>query len=181
VTVLETGRLVLREPRLEDADAAVGLYTDPVAMEFLGGVQPDAGADAEFVVRRWLERWEENGCGPFSIVRREDGRWLGRAGLLVWDARTWTHTTFASAGEHAQPELGWALARRHWGHGYATEAAVAVREWAYRERGVEKLVSLIAPANVRSRRLAERLDATPGETVTLFDNGPHVVWEHPRC
>jgi RimJ/RimL family protein N-acetyltransferase len=178
--VIETERLLLREPVLEDADPAVALLTDPVAMEFIGGVHPEAVADPEFVVRRWLERWEDNLCGPFSVVRREDGEWLGRCGLLVWDTRTWTQTTFASSGEYAQPELGWAFAREYWGSGYATEAALAVREWAYAERGVERLVSLIAPANVRSQRLAERLDAKPGETVELFDNGPHVVWEHPR-
>lgn len=178
--MIETERLVLRKPVLEDAEPAVALLTDPVAMEFIGGVHPEAAADPEFVVRRWLERWDENDCGPFSVVRREDGRWVGRCGLLVWDVRTWTHTTFGSAGEHAQPELGWALARAHWGCGYATEAAIAVREWAYAERGVERLVSVIAPQNVRSQRLVERLGATPGETVELLGNGPHVVWEHPR-
>jgi RimJ/RimL family protein N-acetyltransferase len=178
--VIETERLLLRKPRLEDAGAALALITDPVAMEFIGGVHPDAASDPEFVVRRWLGRWDANGCGPFSIVRREDGHWLGRAGILVWDVRTWTHTSFASAGEFAQPELGWALAREHWGSGYATEAALAVREWAYRDRRFERLVSAIAPKNLRSRRLAERLGATPGETVNLFDGGPHVLWEHPR-
>jgi RimJ/RimL family protein N-acetyltransferase len=179
-TVIDTERLVLRKPVLEDAQPALALLADPVAMGFLGGVHPDAVADPEFVVRRWLERWDENDCGPFSILRREDGRWLGRCGLLVWDARTWTHTTFAESGEHAQAELGWALASEHWGSGYATEAALAVREWAYRERDVGRLISVIAPDNVRSQRLAERLGATPGETVELFDHGPHVVWEHPR-
>jgi RimJ/RimL family protein N-acetyltransferase len=177
--VIETEWLLLRMPLLEDADAALDLITDPTAMEFIGGVHPDAATDPGFVVRRWLERWDDNGCGPFSIVRREDGRWLGRTGILVWDARTWKHTTFADAAEHAQPELGWALAREHWGQGYATEAASAVREWAYYERGVGRLVSLIAPANVRSERLAERLGCTRGETVDLWDTGPAVVWEHP--
>jgi len=178
--VLQTERLLLRKPVLEDAQAALDLLTDPVAMEFIGGVHPEAAADPEFAVRRWLARWEENGCGPFMVVRRDDERWLGRVGLLVWDVRTWTHTTFADAGEFAQPELGWALASEHWGKGYAAEAARAAREWAYAKRNVERLVSVIAPGNVRSQRLAERLNATPGETVELFDNGPHVVWEHPR-
>lgn len=177
--VIETERLLLRKPELEDAAAALDLITDPVAMEFLGGVHPDAADDPEFVVRRWLERWDGNGCGPFSIVRREDGRWLGRCGVLVWDVRTWTHTTFSTAGEFAQPELGWGLAREHWGRGYATEAARAVRDWARSERGFDHLISLIEPSNVRSQRLAERLGCTPGETIELFDNGPHVVWAHP--
>ncbi len=176
---LETERLLLRLPRLEDAAEAVTLLGDPEVMRFLGGDTVPA-EDAPAVVVKWIARWDDNDCGPFSIVRREDGRWLGRTGVLVWDVRTWTHTTFASAGEHAQPELGWALAREHWGNGYATEAALAVREWAYGDRGVGRLVSLITPANVRSQRLAERLGATPGETVNLFDGGRHVVWEHPR-
>jgi RimJ/RimL family protein N-acetyltransferase len=178
--VIETERLLLRMPVAEDAEAALELITDPVAMEFIGGVHPDARTDPGFVVRRWLERWDDNGCGPFCVVRREDGRWLGRTGVLVWDVRTWTQTTFANAGEHAQPELGWALAREHWGHGYATEAVLAVRDWARGDRGLQRLISVIAPTNLRSQRLAERLGATPGETVNLFDGGPHVVWEHPR-
>jgi RimJ/RimL family protein N-acetyltransferase len=178
--VIETERLLLRKPALEDAQAALELLTDPVAMEFLGGVHPDAASDPEHVVRRWLGRWDGNDCGPFSVVRLEDGRWLGRTGVLVWDARTWTHTTFTEAGENAQPELGWALVREHWGQGYATEAALAVRAWAYAEREFARLISLIEAANVRSQRVAERLGATPGGTIELFDNGPHVVWEHPR-
>ena len=177
--MIETERLLLRKPVLEDSQAALDLLTDPVAMQFLGGVHPDAAADPEFAVRRWLERWAENGCGPFSVVRREDGRWLGRVGLLVWDVRTWTHTTFETAGEFGQPELGWALASAHWGQGYATEAALAVRGWARADRGFERIVSLITPVNIRSQRVAQRLGATPGETVELFDNGPHVLWEHP--
>jgi RimJ/RimL family protein N-acetyltransferase len=55
-------------------------------------------------------------------------------------------------------------------------AAAAVRDWF----GHASLISLIAPDNVRSQRVAERLGATPAETVELADGGPHVVWEHPR-
>ena len=180
MTELRTERLVLRPPRLEDAGAFVALYTDPVAMKFIGGVHPDAALDPEWPVRIWLERWQQNGLGPFVVERREDGTVLGRAGLLVWDARTWNHGSFESAGEHAQPELGWAFIREHWGNGFATEAARAVRDWAYREQRIDRLISLIAPENVRSAGVAERLGAHPRETVTLFDTGSAVVWEHTR-
>ena len=171
MTLLETERLVLRPPTLEDARTLHELHCDPVAMEFLGGVHPDC-REGEWVVEYWRGRWRENSCGPFSI--------LGRAGLKVWDTRTWVASTYTEAGTHAQPELGWALAREHWGHGFASEAARAVREWAYAEHGVDRLISVIAPANVRSQRLAERLGCTVGETVVLADTGPAVVWEHPR-
>jgi RimJ/RimL family protein N-acetyltransferase len=178
VTTLQTERLVLRQPTLEDAERAGELLGDERVMQFLGG-----GAVPEehwtTVVEKWLERWELNGMGPFLLERRDDGRFVGRTGIILWDARDWTPSTVAAAGEHGQPELGWALAYAHWGRGYATEAAAALRDWARRERNVTRLISLIAPSNVASARVAERLGATPGETVQLFDTGDAVVWEHP--
>ena len=178
--LLETERLVLRLPRLEDAPAAAEYLGDPEVMRFLGGitVPPE---DAPAVVQKWLDRWAENGAGHFAIERRGDGAFLGRAGILVWDSRTWTHASIAAAGEHAQPEVGWTLVRRHWGHGYATEAAGAVRDWARAERGFDRLISLIDPANVASQRVAERLGAQPVETVELFDSGVADVWLHPEA
>jgi RimJ/RimL family protein N-acetyltransferase len=176
-TRIETERLVLRQPRLEDAPAAAEMLGDAEVMRFLGGktVPPE---DVPAVVQKWVARWELNGVGPFVLERREDGRFVGRAGVLVWDRRTWMHTSFPEAGENAQPEIGWALARAHWGYGYATEAARAVRNWARAERGFDRLVSLIAPDNLASKRVAERLGAEPAETVRLFDSGDAVVWVH---
>ena len=115
--------------------------------------------------------------GQFVVLL--DGRAIGRVGLLVWDARTWETSTYEDAGEHAETELGWALARARWGHGYATEAARAVRDWAYAERDVERLISLIAPDNARSIRVAEKLGATP-EQMIASPHGPANVWVHPR-
>jgi RimJ/RimL family protein N-acetyltransferase len=174
---LETERLALRLPRPEDEADVREYFYDPEVMRFIGGVDPERSAGD--VIRRWLARWEANGVGPFVIERREDGRFLGRAGIVVWDTRTWRNATVAEAGEHAQPELGWMLVRRHWGHGYATEAARAVRDWAYREAGIGPLISLIQPANVASVRVAERLGAAPAETVMLESGVPAVVWRHP--
>jgi RimJ/RimL family protein N-acetyltransferase len=176
--VLETARLGLRLPSLDDEEAAAELLTDPAVMRFLGGEVVPREHVRE-VIAKWLRRWDEDEIGPFVIERRRDRRVLGRAGLLVWDTRGWTHSTRAEAGRHAQPELGWALARAHWGAGYATEAARAVRDWAREERQLRQLISLIAPANVASQRVAERLGATPTNTVTLFDSGEAVVWTHP--
>jgi RimJ/RimL family protein N-acetyltransferase len=175
---LETERLVLRMPTPSDAGAAGALLGDPVAMAFIGGVVPQEGWPA--VVARWSDRWRANDMGPFVVERRADGAFLGRIGILVWDRRVWRQSSFAEAGEHAQPELGWALIRAEWGNGYATEAAAAVRDWARAERGVDSLVSVIAPANVASQRVALRLGAAPAETVALFDTGDAVVWRYPR-
>ena len=175
---LETERLVLRPPRIEDVSVAGELLTDPEVMRFLGGRALPTEAIPE-VVQKWIRRWERDDVGPFALERREDGAFVGRTGLLAWDTRTWTHSSLAEAGEHAQPELGWALVQAHWGHGYATEAARAVRDWTREERGIGRLISLIAPTNMASQRVAERLGARPERTVELFDSGDAVLWVHP--
>jgi RimJ/RimL family protein N-acetyltransferase len=54
-----------------------------------------------------------------------------------------------------------------------------VRAWARRELGIGRLISLISADNARSQRVAERLGAVPGDTVSLADGGPHVAWVHP--
>ena len=168
---------MLRLPRPDDAAGATEMLGDLEVMRFLGGTAVPA-EDVPAVVGKWIERWELYGVGPFVAERREDGRFLGRAGILVWDARTWEHAEPGEA-EHAQPELGWAFARSAWGNGYATEAARAVRDWVRSERGVERLISLIVPTNVRSRGVAERLGAEPTKTVRLHGDHDCVIWVHP--
>ena len=179
-TALTTQRLRLRLPAGGDASAAAELVTDPEVMRFLGGeVVPEDRVGA--VVERWIRRWEENGIGFFIVEDRQDGSFLGRVGLSIWDVRSWTHATLAGAGRYAQPELGWALVRSHWGRGYATEAAAAVRGWALEQRDIRRLISLVAPDNLASAAVARRLGAVPTQEVTLFDSGAAVVWEHPRA
>lgn len=167
---------MLTRPRPEDVDDLLELVGDESVMRWIGS-EPGGREVAVEQLERWIARWEANGVGPF-IVRR-DGVFVGRAGLLVWDTRTWETSTYAAAGEHALTELGWAIASAHWGHGYATEAARAVRAWAYEERGFDRLVSLIDPRNVRSIRVAVKLGAEPEELVRT-GHGPAIVWVHPR-
>ena len=175
---LETERLLLRMPQLEDAQALLDFVGDPEVMHWIGS-QPGGLPVATEHLERWLKRWEANGMGPFVVVLKSDGHLLGRVGLLVWNARTWETSSLREAGEDAEVELGWALARAHWGRGYATEAAQAVRNWAYDAYRLERLISLIDPENARSARVAERLGAVPTETVQTV-GGTATIWVHPR-
>jgi RimJ/RimL family protein N-acetyltransferase len=126
--------------------------------------------------------WATDGLGPFILeTAATDLQVVGQTGLMIFDTRDWTPSTWAKAGSHAQPELGWAVTRAHWGHGYATEAAAAIRDWAYERSDIDRLVSLIAPDNIRSQRVARRLAAIPTETVTPEDSKrTAVVWRHRR-
>ena len=179
MTELTTERLLLRLPRLEDAAAAAEHLTDAEVMRFIGiggeTVAPEACAD---VVQTWLDRWEANGFGQFAVERREDGLFLGRVGLLVWDRQGWCQSTLRDAAE-PETELAWTLARRHWGRGYATEAALAVRDWAFGELRLERLVSIVHVENTASARVAEKLGAQPGERIETV-HGPAVLWVHRR-
>jgi RimJ/RimL family protein N-acetyltransferase len=127
-----------------------------------------------------IEGWRTDGLGAFILeTATTDQQVVGQAGLMIFDTRGWTPSTWAEAGSHAQPELGWALTRSHWGHGYATEAAAAIRDWARESRSISALVSLISPDNLRSQRVAERLGATPTEIVIPADSKRKaVVWRH---
>lgn len=163
--MIETERLLLRRPTEADVESPPAWLSDPEVMHWLDGFEPPAE-----VVRRWLEDWERFPTGKFLVEQRSDGALVGRVGANYYDVQTWRRSA------DGEPELGWALGREHWGHGYATEAALAVRRWLRAPR----VVSLIAPANLRSQQVAQRLGAHPEQTVELPGYGPHVVWEHPR-
>jgi RimJ/RimL family protein N-acetyltransferase len=176
---LETERLVLRMPRLDDAEGLLELVGDEAVMRAIGS-EPGGIDVAVEHLERWLERWDVNDMGPFLLVHRQEGTVIGRVGPLVWSSATWETAALADAGDDAEVELGWAVGSAHWGRGYAPEAARAVRDWVYAERGVERLISLIDPANAKSARVAEKLGAEPGETVELFDGSLAAIWVHPR-
>jgi RimJ/RimL family protein N-acetyltransferase len=147
---IETGRLLLRKPRAEDAAGLLEAFADPEAMRYIGDGSTTDLAGAEEAVERWLERWKSWGIGMFVVERKEDEQVLGRAGFLRWDPQTW------EVGG-AETEIGWGLTREHWGFGYATEAALALRDWALGDQGLSRLISLIQHGNERSVRVAEKL------------------------
>lgn len=168
-------------PTLADAEALFDLFSDPGVMHALGKQPVSSLEEAHVMTKDGIAEWSTGELGPFIIETADAQRYVvGQAGLMIFDTRGWTPSTRAGAGRHAQLELGWALIREHWGHGYATEAAAAIRDWAHLRRPDDRLVSLITPDNARSQRVAERLGAVPAETVTPKDSGrTAVVWRYP--
>ena len=168
-------------PTPADAEPLHDLFTDVGVMAALGKEPVSSLEESQVWAEDAIAEWSTTGLGPFVLETASAGpRVVGQAGLMIFDTRGWTPSTRANAGSHAQLELGWALIREHWGFGYATEAAAAIRDWAHERRPDERLVSLIAPGNVRSQRVARRLGAIPAETVTPSDSGrTAVVWRYP--
>jgi RimJ/RimL family protein N-acetyltransferase len=148
--LIETERLLLRKPRLDDADDLFAAYSDPETMRYIGDGSTTDLAGTRAAIEKWLARWDANDLGFLVLERREDHQIVGRAGFLVWDPETWT---ISELDDRSEVEIGWTLIRAHWGRGYATEAALALRDWTDRRR----LISLIQHGNERSVRVAEKL------------------------
>ena len=91
--------------------------------------------------------YAQRGYGLWAVVLRETDQPIGYCGL----------TYFPDINGRPEVEVGYRLARAHWGKGYATEAATAVKDWAFCDRKMERLIALIDPQNVASIRVAEKL------------------------
>jgi RimJ/RimL family protein N-acetyltransferase len=108
--MIETERLLLRPPDDSDVDAWTAILSNPEVARFLGPRLDSREAVAAHV-QTARERLAADGFGFLSVARKGDGRVLGRSGFLVWERRTWRPTTLREAAEHAEVEIGWALAR----------------------------------------------------------------------
>jgi RimJ/RimL family protein N-acetyltransferase len=171
----------VRTPTPLDAKALYDLFADSAVMRGLNKEPVSTLEEARAMIEGGIAGWKTDGLGPFLVeTAGTKPQAVGWAGVMIFDTRGWTPSTWTKAGRYAQPELGWALIRAHWGNGYATEAAAAIRDWAHECRSIDRLVSLISSGNVRSQRVAERLGAVPTETFVPLDSGRKtVIWEHP--
>ena len=145
MTVIETPRLLLRTLTDEDHAALLEMYQDPRMNRFIGGPPPPRDEYWRRIRETWPAYYARHGFGLWATVRREDGRLLGRCGLLSQEVDGERHV-----------EVAYALAPEFWGRGYATEAARASRDWAFRSLDVPHVISLIIPENTGSIAVAER-------------------------
>ena len=152
---LETARLLLRPMRQSDFDALLLIFTDPPVMAAF-----DHPLFTHEQMQRWLQRnldhQNEFGYGLFSVFLKETGELIGDCGLEQMDDM------------HAA-ELGYDFRSDYWNQGYATEAARAVRDYAFDVLYLPHLISLIRVGNLSSRRVAEKVGMTLTEEFTRYD------------
>lgn len=146
---LTTRRLNLRNWRESDLPAFAALNADPRVMEFLPKVLAREESDA--LAGRIVENLARDEFGLWAVEVPGVAPFIGFVGLNV--------PTFEA---HFTPcvEVGWRLAHEHWGKGYATEAATAVLHHGFDKLGLKEIVSFTVTANVRSRRVMERIGMT---------------------
>lgn len=157
-----TERLTLRIPTKADFAPMSDLLMSERA-RYMGGPFDALGAWRELCCD--VAGWALHGHGGLSITRTDSGALLGWVGLQT-------------RPDFPESEMGWMLLDSAEGHGYAYEAAAALRSYAFETLGFETLVSYIAPGNARSIALAERLGAirdTDAPAPELCD----LVYRHP--
>ncbi|MFH1312722.1 MAG: GNAT family N-acetyltransferase [Candidatus Eisenbacteria bacterium] len=143
--MLETNRLRLRKMTAGDVDAIMVIFSDPEVMRSFGGDLFDRSQTEKWVDRN-LGHQRQYGYGLFSVILKSDQTLVGDCGLehMEVDGR-------------AEVEIGYDFRSDYWGQGLATEAASAVRDFALIELGLPRVISLIRPDNIASRRVAEKI------------------------
>lgn len=122
------------------------VFGDPEVMRFGDGVQtPEWVREWTLTcLERYYQRW---GFGPYAVVEKHSQELIGYCGLFY----------FPDVGGKPEVEIGYRLRRSAWGKGFATEAACAVRDFAFNSLGMQRLIALIDPDNIASIRVAEKL------------------------
>jgi RimJ/RimL family protein N-acetyltransferase len=166
---LETPRLLLRPPRLEDFDAWAAFLDDEEATRFIGGRQPRATAWRTFM--SMCGCWSMTGIAMFSVIEKSTSTWVGRLG--PWFPEGWPDR-----------EIGWGIARPHWGKGYASEGAAAAMDYAFDVLGWTDLIHCIDEQNLASQGVARKLGSTYLRRVTMpepFEHKPIDAWGQTRA
>ena len=165
---LETSRLRLRRWREEDREPFAAINADPRVMEFF--LAPLTRRQSDDLIDRIEDGFGRDGFGLWALERRDDGTLIGLTGLSAPEFEA--HFTPAV-------EVGWRLASSAWGHGYATEAALAALGFAFDDAGLDEVVSFTSAGNRRSVAVMERIGMSrdPGGD---FDH-PAIPPGHPLC
>lgn len=142
---LETERLILRPPIAADFAPWAAFAGDEEAARYLGGPQPSSVAWRGMCTMTGA--WTVAGFSMFSVVEKASGDWVGRLG--PWSPEGWPGT-----------EVGWGIAREHWGKGYAPEGATAAIDWAFDHLGWTEVIHCIDPGNINSQNVARRLGSS---------------------
>lgn len=143
--IIETPRLTLRLMRPSDLDDLLKIFSDPRVMESFDS-SPFTRDQMRFWLQRNLDHQQVHGYGLFSVILNTDQVLIGNCGLEHMEV-----------GGQPSAELGYDFRSDYWGQGHATEAARAVREFAFKELGLESLISLIRVGNSASRRVSQKI------------------------
>lgn len=152
---LETKRLILRTMYATDLHALHLIFTD---VQVMASFNHDPFTREQ--MGRWLQRnldhQNQYGYGLFAVLLKETGELIGDCGLEQME-------------DQGAAELGYDFRSDFWNRGYATEAAIAVRDYAFNVLKLPRLISLIRVGNLASRRVVEKVGMTLADEFTRYE------------
>ena len=169
-TILETPRLLLREMTTSDLPAICRVLQDEKTMYAYEHAFSDEEAQAW--LNNQLRRYREDGFGLWAVVLKESGEIIGQCGITLQDVN----------GEWV-PEVGYLFERAYWHQGFATEAAIACKEYAFNVLGLDTVYSIIRDNNIASQNVAKRNGMTVCGRIVKHYYGmdmPHLVYRAER-
>ena len=167
-TSVDTPRLLLRVPELADAEPLMPIFWDPEVVEQKQVTSREQPGGLDLALKNtssMIRQWELRGYGQWSVIEKATGHVIGCVGFYH-PQRQWPGV-----------DLGWVFHRSRWGHGLATEAATAALGWIWTYTEIDQVVSLIAPHDLRSIRVATKIgerferagvDPVHGEPVHVY-------------
>ena len=164
--VIETERLFLRRMDQNDRDALCAILQDSETMTAYEGAFSDE--EVQTWLDRQLARYAQYGFGLWAVVLKETGEMIGQCGLTI---QPWKNEKLL--------EIGYLFRRAYWHHGYATEAAQACRDYAFRELDADSVCSIIRDTNIPSQNVAKRNGMTPADLWVKHYRGtdmPHILY-----
>jgi len=168
-TTIETARLRMRKPRIEDFSASAAMWADPEIVRHISGTPSTVEASWSRSIR-YAGHWTIFGFGYWIVEELQSNAFVGEVGF-AYHRREITPPI-------GVPEIGWVLARSAHGQGYATEAVRAAIGWAQRHIHTDKIACLIAPGNVASIRVAEKCGFALSSR-TSYANSPALIYRRP--
>jgi RimJ/RimL family protein N-acetyltransferase len=160
---LETERLLLRQFQESDWQDLHEYYSDKEAKKYTGG-NVLSEAETWQTMCGMIGHWQIRGYGPYAVEEKATGTVVGPIGF--WYPHDWP-----------EPEIKWALAPRHWGKGFAKEAAIAVHEAGRKYLPEIALISLIHEDNTPSIKLALCIGAEFERTID-YESGTYHIYRH---
>jgi RimJ/RimL family protein N-acetyltransferase len=153
--LIETPRLSIRRLTEDDAPFILELLNEPAFIRFIA----DRGVRTLDDARRYLvdgpfTMYERCGFGLFAVELKQTGVPIGMCGLLKRDALDGV-------------DLGYALFERHWGQGYASEAAAAVIDYGRKTHGLERILAITSQDNDASINVLQKLGFRFEKLITL--------------
>jgi RimJ/RimL family protein N-acetyltransferase len=166
--VIDTARLTLRAHRLDDFEASFAMWSDPVVTRFIGG-KPSTEQQTWSRLLGYAGHWAFMGFGYWALEEKSTGNFAGELGFANFRRDI-------APSMRDVPELGWTLATRFHGKGYATEAVRAAVAWADVRFGSTRTVCLINTENAASIRVAQKCGYHMFER-TIFYDQPTLFFE----